>query len=198
VTRLVVGLLALAYPVRHPAAQEPVPPAVRHPVAAPVSRGETVRVRSALLGRAPVIGRLTAVRADTLLLTLEGGASLALPRGSLTRVEARRERQSAMRNGAIGAAAGALAGLLGYMRWCDRNPAPCRAERDSVLAAPDSEFVLTTDLVFIGGGAILGGLLGRYLTPRRWQPVVVPEWLGRAPDRRGGWSVRVGVAVAVR
>jgi hypothetical protein len=176
-----------------------------------VPRGARIRVVARSFGEASTASAITTGRVDsvdadgTFHVRRNDGVLLALPLYELARVEVLKRRESTLdANMTAFGAFGALAGTALYVKWCGGHPEPCR--RDLTYRHDDdddwdddddddSSFSVLTFSVL--GGALLGSAIGYAVTPKRWQPIVIPFRTGRAGEERGA-GIRLGANVQVR
>jgi hypothetical protein len=149
-------------------------------------RGRLVRVTVPSLGRTPVVGRLTEVDEDSLLIRSAGGGSHLLPLDAVTRIEWSRGRKSRIGSGArwgavVLGAYGLLQGLTGSPGGGDWEL--CRSRAGCAVGAA----------TFLGAaGALAGGCIGAFSEEEDWREVSPP------PARVSLVPRGLGLAVSVR
>jgi hypothetical protein len=134
--------------------------------------GSRVRVGSSEAGAQPLVGRIVALEPDALVLLGEGDRpQTRVPVTRSTRLEVSGGRRSKAARGAmLGAAAGALPGLL--MTFGDYNT--------------DKGNPAAIALAGAAAGAALGSLIGLALRSEEWLPARMPAVSASvAPVRRG-------------
>jgi hypothetical protein len=160
----------------------------------PVTPGDRVRV--SWLGDAPLVSTVLALRADTLVLDVEGRvAPLELPLALVKKVEVRRgQKSNAGRGARTGGLLGAMFGLLvGVVAWtgCDSDDSS-----DSCESAVEGIGVVAIGVGIFGGvGAGVGAIIGALSTSDRWEEVPMDRLrVSLVPQHRGGLAVSVSVA----
>ena len=144
-----------------------------------VAVGSRVRVTSQETGAKPLIGQVVALEPGVVVLVGEGGSGEErVPVAPSTTLEVSRGKRSQAGRGAmIGAAVGAMPGLL--MTFGDYNT--------------DKGNPAAVSLVGAAAGAAIGSLVGLVLTSENWLPADVPVvTAGIAPIPRGA-SISVSV-----
>jgi hypothetical protein len=145
-----------------------------------VAVGSRVRVSTPEAGPVPLIGGVVGLEPDAIVVQGEGSqAPRRIPLGPTTSVEISGGRRSKAGRGAVlGAAVGAMPGLL--MTFGDYNSDPTYSP--GAVAA-----------VGAAAGAALGAAVGCALKSERWLPAEVPSvTAGVVPLRGGvGFSMRV-------
>ncbi|HET7232433.1 MAG TPA: hypothetical protein VFJ16_20665 [Longimicrobium sp.] len=114
--------------------------------------GEMIRVTPE--SGAPLTGRLASLGGDTLLLMPASGDSAVMAVVSRQRVEVRRSRRELWSG--LGALAGLSAGAVAGQFQSGENGG-LKKTKTSVVAG--------------AGAAVVGGILGFVVAPRRWQPL---------------------------
>jgi hypothetical protein len=151
-----------------------------------VTRGEKVRVmHTDPCCRSPQVGRLVSVDLDSVMVRTEsnqGGALIALPRGSVRYLEVPYATGTyTLRGGGIGAALGAAIGAIVILKdGC---------QGDEICGSMKGAFAVGAAAVGAFGGAVAGGLIGTTIRRVRWTRVPLPTRVGLAPSRSGLWVV---------
>jgi len=155
------------------------------------------RVRVSQRDRAtPLVGRVTAVRGDTLeVLPDGGGAAVALPLGAMARLERSFGRRGHGLAGAgIGLAAGALVGgLVGSAAY-----RPCtQTGMFACMFAPASRGEAAALGAGLGGvaGVVVGLVIGAQSVSESWQTIPLADLPVTVTPLRGG---RTGLGLALR
>ncbi|MGD2152538.1 MAG: hypothetical protein PVG79_04670 [Gemmatimonadales bacterium] len=167
--------------------------------ARPIAPGERIRVSSDLYFD-PLVGTLTAIESDTLMMAADwaaGPATVRLPLASVTRLEVSRGRgtkfvQGALLGGALGAALGAIE-VAAFSNWGE-----CWGP--TVSCANDEEVGVEHYLgaMAIGGaiGAGIGGIIGLMIGTDRWETLPLGEIrIGPAPGAQGGVAARLAMRI---
>lgn len=148
----------------------------------PLVPGMRVRVTAPTLV-APLVVNYLENKADTLLFFEEkaGRGIWSLTLDQITKLEVTRgekshHRQSVVKYGVIGGAAGALA--FGYFA---ANSRPSDKTRDYGM--------VTTGAVGLVVGAGIGAYLGSRLSAEKWRPITLPKKLAISPDMLGRWHL---------
>lgn len=144
--------------------------------------GSRLRVQQATgKGNPRLAGRVVAHDADTLTLSLDGGATRVVPWGTVRRLEVSRGRRSAgagmLRGAGIGLATGVAAGLAVGALGADRSPCPPDAW---CIRFTRTESAGIGAMVLGAGGTVVGGLTGLAWPGERWTRVGEPR-LSLAP-----------------
>lgn len=174
-----------------------IAPAVRAQPADALSAGTRVRVSAPATGR--LVGTITEVRRDTLLVLARGKVH-ALPVSSIRALQVSRGRPprlaSALEGGAIGLLTGAVGGAASLALPSLVVPDACDREGDGVLCFSTGEWALLGVVI----GAPLGaasGAVAAFISPReRWRSVTARSApaLTVQPQAAG---VRVGLSLTV-
>ena len=156
----------------------PVAPGDRVRAAAPniVRELMTERQRRSLLGPPPIYGSVVGIRADTLVVKIQGSdAPTAFPVSSLTKLEVSRGKKSNAGRGALvgGTVFAALALGLGIADMGRECPPPEPGNPFSGFWCEETEIrhVVAATLVCGGLGAGLGALIGWAGKSDRWEEV---------------------------
>ena len=148
------------------------------------------RVRITMPGEAPFVGTLLRESADTLVAALPSGASLAVARPRITRLEVsggvqRRTWQGAGVGLLAGATVGALVGFATYKRSDCGDSAIGQGIVCPLIDGVSREVTVYGDALLIGAaGSIVGALIG-HAGHETWIPVSLP--------RVGALRARLGV-----
>ncbi len=185
---LCAGLLAL-------------PSAARAQTAADLSPGTRVRVVDAGTGR--VVGTVSAVRGDTLVVVSGKGESareVALSVSSIRRLQVSRGRPSrplsALQGAGIGAVSGSVGGLLGITAANLRYRGPCDGTADDLMCFSTGEWALVAMMIGAPVGAAWGAALGFVFPQERWHSISTRH----APAftvAPAGDAVRLGLSLRV-
>jgi len=143
-----------------------------------IAPGDRIRVSSEPYFE-PLVGTLSAIESDTLVLAVERAAGLPtvrLPLASVTQLEVSRGRgtkfvQGALFGGALGAALGAISAAW-LSNWCDDWCSTVTCENDDEVGV---EHYL--GMMAIGGavGAGIGGIIGLMIGTDRWEAMPLDE-----------------------
>lgn len=171
-------------------------PAAAQSSAADLPGGTRVRVAEQTTGR--LVGTVTEVRGDTLLVLARGEVH-AVPISSIRTIQVSRGRPprlaSALEGGAIGLLTGAIGGAALLAIPSLLVPDACDREGDGVLCFSTAEWALVGVAIGAPLGAASGALVG-FLSPReRWRRV---ERAGNAPRlsvQSGSGGLRIGFSV---
>lgn len=166
-------------------------------------RGSVVRLhRLAPHGdTALVIARWHLASRDSVVVSAgrsDTGDVLVFDRATLAGIDVERGGKEEDATIATFAVAGGLASGVAVVKWCLDDPHACSYQ------PPPTDDCDTTSrwslpALLIVGGAVVGGLIGEALAPRRyWEPVLLPTELGTTPDGRLRWQMLVGVRVPIR
>lgn len=160
---LCAGMLALPSAARAQTAADPAP-------------GTRVRVVDAGTGR--VVGTVSAVRGDTLVVVSGKGESareVALSVSSIRRLQVSRGRPSrplsALQGAGIGAVSGSVGGLLGITAANLRYGGPCDGTADDLLCFSTGEWALIAVMIGAPMGAASGAVLGFVFPQERWRSI---------------------------
>lgn len=160
----------------------PTPATAQHRVRV----GESVRLHAPWLGDSTVNGRTERVTDDSIIVRHRpSGVSLAYAWKEVESAEVRvREGAANTLMGTLGAA-GAVTGVVSYVKWCRRHPRPCDADINPDEDAGDStRFAVAS--AFVIGGALLGAGVGYLLAAPRWVRARVPMRVAVVPTRSRG------------
>lgn len=162
------------------------------------TRGDVVRLHrlSAHGDTDLVVGRWHLASRDSVLVSAgrsDTGDVFALDRASLAGVDVERGAKAQDATIATFAVAGAVASGVAVVKWCLDDPRACE-DRQPPTTDCDTTSRWSLPALLVVGGAIVGGLIGEALAPRRyWEPVILPTELGSTPEGRLRWRVLVGV-----
>lgn len=155
------------------------------------------RVRGVLANGVHFLGTVRAVHGDTLVLREQ--SSPGVPRrvvsGGLQRLEVQRKARSVSLNVQIGSVAGAIAGGLVYLNFCDKHPNQCRTCQRSYSNDDEEDDQLDLGSAMVLTGAFIGGAIGYALTPPSWRRVGVSVSGAVAPTGDGGAQASLGARV---
>jgi hypothetical protein len=161
------------------------------------------RVRLATPEAAPFVGTLVRSGADTLVVELPSGASLALPQGRITRLDVsggirRRTGQGAGIGFLAGAGVGTVVGLATYRRSDCGDSAIGRGVFCPWLDGVSREATVIVDAALVGAaGTIVGALIG-HVGRETWIPVSVGRVGAGGPRLTVGRVARAtGIGVAL-
>jgi hypothetical protein len=151
-------------------------PALRAQVVDDLAPGTRVRVVEPGTGR--IVGTVSALRGDTLVVLSGSGSSartVELPVSSMRSLQVSRGRPSrpasALRGAAIGLAAGAVGGMVSATVPSLFMDEPCDRTADDLLCFSTAEWAVFGVLLGAPTGAAWGGALG-FLFPReRWHSI---------------------------
>ena len=151
--------------------------------------GAQVRVTAPDVGINKQAGRLTAVRADTLIMD-----TLRVAVASVTKFEVHRGRKSNARKGAlIGGGVRGAGGLGLSILWvaggCEWAGSYGGCETGEAAAA-----IAGTTAITFGVGAGLGALIGAFIKSDRWEEVPLDRLRVSVVPQRGG---RFGLGVSI-
>lgn len=154
------------------AASLAVAPALQGQSMADVPAGTRVRVSEQAAGR--LVGTVTEVRRDTLLVLARGEVH-ALPISSIRTLHVSRGRPprtaSALEGGAIGLLTGAIGGAVSLAVSSLLVPDACDREGDGVLCFSTGEWALVGAAIGAPLGAASGALAGLISPRERWRSV---------------------------
>lgn len=172
-------------------------PAVAQSSAADLAAGTRVRVVEPGSGR--LVGTVSGVRGDTLLV-VAGGREHTLSIPSIRSLQVSRGRSprlaSALEGGAIGLLTGAIGGAASLALPSLVVPDSCDREGDGVLCFSTGEWALVGVVIGAPLGAASGAVL-RFVSPReRWRPIATlgAPTITLAPQATG---LGVGLSLAV-
>ena len=127
----------------------------------------------------------------------DSGAVVVIPRSALAGIDVERGGQAETAAIATFAIAGGVASGVAAIKWCLDDIRACDDQRTVTDCDTTSRWSLPALLAV--GGAIVGGLIGEAIAPRRyWEPVLLPTELGATPDGRLRWQMLVGVRLPIR
>jgi hypothetical protein len=143
---------------------------------ADLAPGTRVRVVDAGTGR--VVGTVSAVRGDTLVVVSgkgEGAREVALSVSSIRRLQVSRGRPSrplsALHGAGIGAVSGSVGGLLGMTAANLRYGGSCDGTADDLLCFSTGESALIAVMIGAPMGAVSGAALGFLFPQERWRSI---------------------------
>jgi hypothetical protein len=173
------------------------PPAAGAQSTADLREGTRVRIAEAAAGR--LVGTVSAVRGDTLVVR-SGNDVRAVPFSSIRVLQVSRGRPprlaSALEGGAIGLVTGSAAGAAGAVLGTLVSGDDCDREGEDLLCFSTGTWALVGVIIGAPFGAASGAVAG-FLFPReRWRSIGLPG----APAltvHPGAGGVRVGLAIAV-
>lgn len=174
-----------------------VPPTVRGQSMAELPTG--TRVRVAEQARERLVGTVTEVRRDTLLVLARGEVH-ALPISSIRTLQVSRGRPprgaSVLEGGAIGLLTGAIGGAVSLAIPSLVVPDACDREGDGVLCFSTGEWALVGVAIGAPLGAASGALAGLISPRERWRSVTArgAPALTVQPQAAG---MRVGLSLTV-
>jgi hypothetical protein len=152
------------------------PPALRAQVVDDLAPGTRVRVVEPGTGR--IVGTVSALRGDTLVVLSGSGSSartVSLPVSSMRSLQVSRGRPSrpasALRGAAIGLASGAVAGLVGATAPSLFMDEPCDRTADDLLCLSTAEWAMFGVLFGAPAGAAWGGAVGFLFPQERWHSI---------------------------
>jgi hypothetical protein len=132
---------------------------------ASVAEGDRVRlsVRHGT-GKQQIVGRVTTVGRDTIIVAEDQGAPTAIPRAAIEKVEISRGQHGNAGRGAliglgVGAIGGGVVGAIG---------ASCNSSQEFCLFNTDAE-IATGALVFGAMGTVVGAVIGALTRSDRWE-----------------------------
>lgn len=178
------------------AALAAAPPAARAQSRAELAAG--TRVRVAEHAARPLVGTVTQVRGDTLLVLARGEVH-ALPLSSIRSLQVSRGRPprlaSALEGGAIGLLSGAIGGAASLALPSLVVPDDCGREQDGLLCFSTGEWALLGVLLGAPLGAASGAVAGFVFPRERWRSITAgsaPALTGppRAEGLQVGFSLR--------
>ena len=149
-----------------------VAPAVQGQSMADLPAGTRVRVAEQAAGR--LVGTISGVRRDTLLVLARGQVH-ALPISSIRTLQVSRGRPprgaAALEGGAIGLLTGAIGGAASLAIPSLVMPDACDREGDGVLCFSTGEWALVGVAIGAPLGAVSGAVAGLISPRERWRPV---------------------------
>lgn len=174
-----------------------VAPAVQGQSAADLPAGTRVRVAEPATGR--LVGTVTEVRRDTLLVLARGEVH-AVPISSIRTIQVSRGRPprlaSALEGGAIGLLTGAIGGAASLAIPSLLAPDACDREGDGVLCFSTGEWALVGVVIGAPLGAASGAVAGLIFPRERWRSVT-PRTAPAVTVQPEAAGVRVGLSLTV-
>jgi hypothetical protein len=173
-----------------------VAPAVQSQSAADLPTGTRVRVAEQAPGR--LVGTVTEVRGDTLLVLARGQVH-AVPFSSIRTIQVSRGRPprlaSALEGGAIGLLTGAIGGAASLAIPSLLVPDACDREGDGVLCFSTGEWALIGVVIGAPLGAASGAVAGFVFPRERWRRVEPAGTTPRLSVHSGAGGLRIGFSV---
>lgn len=172
---------------------------------APVAQGQSItdlspgaRVRVAEQGTRALVGTVTAVRGDTLLM-LAGGEVHVLPISPMLSLQVSRGRPprvaSMLEGGAIGLLAGAIGGAASLAISSLVIPDSCDREGDGLLCLSAGEWALVGVAIGAPVGGASGAVVGLISPRERWRRVESAGNVPRLTVHTGTGGLRIGFSV---
>ena len=157
------------------------------PNGSPVRIGAHLRVRGQGQHASVFEGRLRSIDSDSIALALDDEPGVLVPFaiGDIGRAEVKRDANRRDQATAVMGVVGAAGGVTAAVYWCKHNTAACDVDVQKTFnpAPEDSDYVSTSVLIVLGG-TLLGALVGYALAPApHWDLVIFPIRTSRFSTR---------------
>ncbi len=130
-----------------------------------VQRGDRVRLQAPRISSGQLVGEVTELEGDTLMLSSEGGGStIAIPTADLERIAVSQGRKSNAILGLLVGAGVGIASAVGLSIWV------CNADDDGCTSGQ----VVGGGLALTAIGAGLGAGVGALIKTERWREASIP------------------------